>query len=340
MASEPSARPEITVVISTLGNYETLTRVLAGFAKQSAAPASFDVLVVVDAADPEPSSVEKAIDGAGLTAVKQLRGPKPGLSANRNAGLEAARAPVVLFTDNDTIPSRRLVSEHLAWHERYPQAEVGVLGLVRWAPELHVSTFMRWLDTGIQFDFANIVGVEAGWGRFVGANVSVKQEFARRVGPFDQDHFPYGYEDTDWAYRASLLGFRLMYNRHAVVDHLRPMTLEFWQRRARRVAFAERMFQRLHPELEPWFYTKFSSAVDAPAARGRGIHLAPFVPRRLPWLGPRVWGSVDLKFKQAIAPHFLAAWDEAAEKLDYPVAPDLSEFATGASGPSDSPGPK
>ena len=31
----------------------------------------------------------------------------------------------------------------------------------------------------------------------------------------------------------------------------------------------------------------------------------------VPWLGPRVWSSADLVFKQAIAPHFLAAWEQA-----------------------------
>ena len=76
----------------------------------------------------------------------------------------------MLFTDNDTIPVPKLISEHLRWHRRYPEAECGVVGRVRWARELEVTTFMRWLDAGIQFDFANIKGIEAGWGRFVGAN--------------------------------------------------------------------------------------------------------------------------------------------------------------------------
>ena len=339
-SERPPAGPEISVVVSTLGNYDTLRRVLDGFSHQTASPGSYEVLVVVDAADGDPAAVDRAIQGAGLVGARRLTGPTPGLSANRNAGLAAARAPVVLFTDNDTIPGRTLVAEHAACHRRHPQPEVGVLGLVRWAPELRVTTFMRWLDTGIQFDFANIRGTEAGWGRFVGANVSVKREFAERVGPFDQAHFPYGCEDTDWAYRASRLGFRLLYNRKAVVDHLRPMTLEFWQRRARRVALAEWTLHRLHPDLEPWFHTRFSAAAALPPARGRGIRLAPYVPRRLPWLGPRVWDSVDLAFKQAIAPHFLAAWEEAARNPGYPTGPDLSEFATDASGGAASAGPK
>ncbi len=330
--------PQLSVVISTLGNHAALERVLDGYSAQNTSEGSFEVVVVLDAADPEPDAVERAI-GTRRFSVRRITGPVPGLSANRNAGWRAAEAPLVMFTDNDTIPVPCLVSEHIKWHRRYPEEETGVLGHVRWARELEVSTFMRWLDMGTQFDFANIDEVEAGWGRFAGANASLKRTFIERVGDFDQEHFPYGYEDTDWAYRASKVGFRLMYNRRGIVDHLRPMTLEFWKKRARRVAAAEYAFTQLHPELPPWFHRIFSAASKMPPARGRGIRLAPYVPRRLPWMGPRVWASVDIAYKQALAPHFLAAWDEAAAGGGGAAQPDLSEFASetpveeGPSGP-------
>jgi GT2 family glycosyltransferase len=316
----------LSVVLSTLGNYETLRRVLDGYDRQTAGADSFEVVVAMDAADPDPGAVRAAI-GTRRYHVNLIQGARPGLSENRNAGYRAAAAPIVLFTDNDTIPVRRLVAEHVSWHEQHPDDATGVLGRVRWANELRVTTFMRWLDTGIQFDFANIKGTEAGWGRFAGANVSLKRAFIVRVGDFDQEHFPYGYEDTDWAYRASKLGFRLLYNRDAVVDHLRPMTLEFWQKRARRVAASERTYTALHPETEPWFYTRFKAANAAPRARGRGIRLAPFIPRWVPWLGPRVWGSVHMYYMQALAPSFLEAWEEADHIGARPAGPDLSEFA-------------
>jgi GT2 family glycosyltransferase len=327
--------PQLSIVISTLGNYETLRRVLDGYSRQSAD--GFEVVVVTDAADPDPAAVDGAI-GTRPFPVRRITGPEPGLSANRNAGWRAAESPLVMFTDNDTIPVRRLVYEHLAWHRRYPDEETGVLGRVRWAREIEVTTFMRWLDMGMQFDYASMDEGDVGWGRFYGANSSLKRAFIARVGDFDQRHFPYGYEDTDWAYRASQLGFTLMYNPRAVVDHLRPMTLDFWTRRARRVAFAERTFSRLHPELPPWWHTRFSEAAAMPLARGRGIRLAPYVPPWVPWLGPRVWYSVDIAYRQALAPHFLAAWEEAASADGESAGPDLSEFAS--SGGSEPGGPK
>jgi GT2 family glycosyltransferase len=317
--------PQLSVVVSTLGMYQVLRRVLDGYSRQDAPPRSFEVVVANDAADPRPAAIDDAI-GRRPYPVRRITGRVPGLSANRNAGWRAAEAPLVLFTDNDTIPDGRLVSEHIAWHARHPADEVGVLGHVRWARELRVTAFMRWLEHGIQFDYPNIEGIEAGWGRFYGANASVKALLLARVGDFDEERLPYGYEDLDWAYRASKVGFRLLYNRRAVVEHLRPMTLEFWKRRVRRIAAAERRFVRLHPEIPPWFFGIFSRAAELPPARGRGVRLLPFVPPWVPRLGPRVWASADLAFKQALAPHFLAAWEEAASAADGPAQPDLSEL--------------
>ena len=320
-----ASSPGLSVVISTLGNYGLLRRVLDGYERQTAAPESFEVVVVMDAADPDPDAVRVAI-GERPFRVTRATGAAPGLSANRNAGWRAARAPLVLYTDNDTIPVPRLVGEHLESHRRHPEEEVGVLGLVRWAPELEVTTFMRWLDMGLQFGYANYDQVDLPWPAFAGANSSLKRAFIERVGDFDQEHFPYGYEDTDWAYRASKLGFRMVYNRRAVVDHVRPMTIEFYKRRIRRVAAAERMFTRLHPEMPPFWHERFSSAASFDRPRGRAARLARFVPRSVPWLGPRVWSKTDLYFRQVLAPDFLQAWEEAGNPEGDTAQPDLSEF--------------
>jgi GT2 family glycosyltransferase len=311
--------PRLSVVLSTIGMHDVLRRVLDGFGRQDLPPTEFELVLAVDAAEADVAAVEEAA-GERAYPVRLVRGARPGLSANRNAGRRKARAPIVLFTDNDTVPHPDLLSQHLAWHERHPEHETAVLGLVRWAPEVEVTTFMRWLDRGTQFDYENIQGTEAGWGRFYGANVSVKGAFAERVGDFDEEHLPYGYEDLDWAYRASDLGLRVLFNRRAVVDHHREMTLEFWKRRAARVAVSEREFSRLHPELEPWFHRRFTDAIVQPPASSRGLRLAPYVPPWVPVVGPRVWHSVDLSYRQALAPHFLAAWDSGRAE-----GPDLSE---------------
>ena len=333
--------PEISVVISTLGNYEGLSRVLDGYELQDAPRDSFEVLVVVDCADPHPERVDTLVADRGFAA-RRLTGHRRGLSANRNRGVEEAASPLILFTDNDTIPSPQLVSEHLAWHRRWPEPEVGILGHVRWAREIRVTPFMHWLDHGIQFDYPNIQGIEAGWGRFYGANSSAKRTMIQRVGGYDEERLPYLYEDLDFSYRASKLGFSVLYNRRAEVEHLREMDLDFWRQKVGRLARVEKTFVKKHPEIPPYFYNLFRTAAERPPARGRGRSLIRWVGRSFPWLGPRAWESADLYYRQALAPLFLEAWDsdEPAEPAEGPVAPYLLEDSAVQPGGSSPGGPK
>jgi glycosyltransferase involved in cell wall biosynthesis len=330
-----SGKPRLSVVLSTLGNYAVLRRVLDGYERQDAPAGSFELLVVSDLAEPDPAAVEAAV-GERPYPVRRLTGSVPGLSANRNTGWQAAAAPVVLFTDNDTIPVPRLVREHLASHERHPEREVAVAGHVRWAKGIEVTPFMRWLDMGIQFDHRSLKGETGTWAHLYGANSSIKRAMLELVGGYDELRLPYLYEDLDWGYRAREHGLRVVYNRRAVVDHWRPMTLEVWQQRAPMLAATEWQFCRLHPDVEPWFWKMFSDAAARPASGQRARRLAAFVPPWLPGIGPLVWKRASLQWRQQIAPHFLRAWDAAAAGEAVSVAPDvealLAERAAGASG--------
>ncbi len=195
-----------------------LRRVLDGYSNQTAEPDRFEVIVVMDCADLNPAAVDDAI-GTRPYRVRRLTGHRPGLSANRNTGWRAAEAPIVLFTDNDTIPVPELVAEHLAWHREHPEPEFAVVGHVRWAPELKVTPFMQWLDHGVQFEYGSITGKEASWSHLYGANASLKKDLIECVGDFDEERLPYLYDDLDWAYRARGHGMRVLYNRRAIVDH-------------------------------------------------------------------------------------------------------------------------
>jgi GT2 family glycosyltransferase len=301
---------QISIVIPTLGRPALLRRVLDRLDAQAAPAEAFEVVVVADAAEERLAELDAAVAGRAYGA-RRLIGPRPGASAARNAGWRAAMAPLVLFLDDDILPERALVAEHLEWHRRNPQEEVGVLGHVRWADELRVTPFMRWLEHGIQFDYPNIHGTEAGWGRFYTANASVKRALVERAGGFEEEALPFGYEDLDLALRMHAHGFRLLYNRAAVAEHVHPMDLDFWKRRVARIAISERRFVAMHPEIPPYFRDMFSAALERPAPKGRAARLARLVPRSVPALGPRVWASADAVYRRELAQPFMDAWHGA-----------------------------
>ena len=309
---EPS-RPEptaVTVVIPTLGRPDKLRRVLDRLDRQDAEAGSFELIVVADANEQEPEALDAALAGRQFRT-RRLQAGRPGASAARNLGWRTADTHLILFLDDDVLPEPPLVREHIDWHARHPEPQIGVLGHVRWADELRVSPFMRWLEHGVQFDYQRIEGTDAGWGRFYTANVSVKREMLERTGGFEEIALPFGYEDLDLALRMRGFGFRLLYNRAAVAEHLHPMDLDFWKRRVARIAVSERQFVAIHPEVPPYFFELFSAAAARSRASGRGRLLARWMPRRFPWLGIRVWSSVDVFYRQALAPYFLAAWESA-----------------------------
>jgi GT2 family glycosyltransferase len=266
--------------------------------------------------------------------VRQLQSRIAGASAARNEGWHAAEAPLVLFIDDDILPTRQLVREHLVWHQRAPDAHFGVLGHVRWARELHVTPFMRWLEHGIQFDFPSITGTETDWGHFYTANVSVKRALVERVGGFDEHRLPYGYEDLDLALRMhDANGFRLLYNRAAEAEHVHPMDLEFWKQRVSRIAVSERQFVEMHPEFPPYFHRMFGGAAAERRARLQSDRLARWVPRWVPLLGPRVWRSAAALYRQSLAGPFLEAWEAADARAAQPSSASRPEASSAGSAP-------
>jgi GT2 family glycosyltransferase len=303
----------VSIVIPTLGRATSIHEVIAGLERQTPRT-ELEVLVITDA-DGAGEEVGKLDQGARSFPLTLLTVEREGVSAKRNRGWRAANAPLILFLDDDIVPSRRLVAEHIEWHRRHPEPEVGVLGAVRWSRRVKVTPFMRWLEMGIQFDYRNIEGPEAGWGRFYTCNASVKRGMLERAGGFDEENFPFGYEDLELAKRMADDGFRLLFNPRAVGEHLKTETFEAWKRNLRRNAIAELRFTAMYPDQRPYFHDRFLQAAQSPPARGRAARLARFVRPGVPGLGPVVWRSYDAVCAQRLAPEFLAEWEAARAEL-------------------------
>ena len=322
----------LSVVIPTLGRPATLARALDRLVAY--ANADVEIVVAADAREPDPEGVGRVVAARAPRSVF-VRGGRPGASAARNAGWRAARAPLVLFLGDDVLATPGLLERHVARHDEHPEDEVACLGHVRWAPELRVTPFMRWLDRGVQFDYSSIAGEWTGWAHFYTVNVSLKRALLERSGGFDEEAFPFLYEDLDLGRRLADLGLRLRYDREAVGDHLHAPTLDDYRERVAAIAPAERRFVARYPEFRPYFHYLFSQAAAIPSGRGWGARLAPWVPPSVPLVGPAVHRRAELSYRQALAPAFLDAWARA----DVDQEPPSPERAASSAG-SDPGGPK
>jgi GT2 family glycosyltransferase len=296
---------QLTVVMPTYNRPDALPRSLDALSRQTLDPGIFELVLVEDAKNEFAPVV-----GQRPFAVRVLRATKPGASAARNIGWRAARAPVVVFLGDDIIGAPDLLEQHAAWHEQRPEDATGVLGHVRWARELKGTAFMRWLNRGIQFDYGTIRGTEAGAGHFYTANVSLKRSMLERTGGFDEDGFPFIYEDIDLGIRLFEHGFRLVYNERATAEHLHQPRLEEWRVRMARTAPVERRWIERHPGQRPYFHDRFADALRRPPVRGRkGRLLMGLIPRSMPVVGERIWANGDLYFRQQLGKPFMDAWN-------------------------------
>jgi glycosyltransferase involved in cell wall biosynthesis len=210
----------LSVIIPTYNREKVLRRALDGYLAQSSPRLIEELLVVDDGSTDGTESMVREFGARSAFPIRYLRQPNKGPAAARNFGIREARSDVVLFTDSDIIPKPDLVEQHILWHRRNPPIPTAVLGYVTWPPEIKATPFMRWYGENNLFGFDQLRGEEeASFHHFYTCNVSLKTEFLRTCGQFDEEFKSAAYEDTELGYRLSKRGLRLLYNSEAIGYH-------------------------------------------------------------------------------------------------------------------------
>lgn len=244
--------PLISVVVPTYRRPDLLRRCLAALAGQTVPPEQVEVVVVDDGSGDATTQVlaDASRRMPNLVAVRQPtnRGP----AAARNRGVRIARAPLVLFFDDDVVAEPGTVATHLELHAAMSDRSTGILGRVEWHPDLRVTPFMRWLDaSGLQFAFDTWLRpgpVEPPYAAFYTANLSLSRDLLDEVGGFDE-RFPHAaYEDMELAWRLADAGFSMRYHPEARVFHARAIDLETFRSRMRKVGESAELLRALQPD--------------------------------------------------------------------------------------------
>jgi len=135
---------KLSVVIPTYNRQDLLRKALEGYSKQSARQEILEILVVDDGSTDATRSLVARYREESALPVRYLRQESKGAGAARNHGVREARGAIVLFGDDDIVPAPNLVGEHLAWHDKYPDPAVAVLGQVILAQEIRPTPFLKW----------------------------------------------------------------------------------------------------------------------------------------------------------------------------------------------------
>ena len=245
----------ISVVIPTFRRPQLIVRCLEAVIAQRLDADAFEVIVVDDGCT---ADTQAAVEGVARAhpahAIRYLRPSHGhGPAAARNAGWQAARAPLVAFTDDDTVPDR----EWLRAGERALGADaVAVSGrVVVPSPDPLVHG-----DAAAPTDHELMTrGLESA--EFVTANAFVRRSALFEVGGFDERFKRAWREDSDLQFALIDKG-RIVRCEDAVVEH--PVRVEAWgvSLRQQKNVFYDALLYKKHPRLyrerilatPPWNY--------------------------------------------------------------------------------------
>ena len=211
---------KISVILPTYNRAKILKKTIAAYQDQVGQERLIEILVVDDGSTDETASVVSESARSLPTPVRYLGQENKGLAAARNHGIREARGEIILLGDDDIIPARNMVAEHLAWHDRYPEPGIAVVGATPWSPELRPTPLMKWWGlNGLHFNEPEVY-----WPAGLYCNTSVKLQFLRENGIFDERFRHYGYEDVELSYRLVKKGFRMLYNPNCIGYHYKRVT--------------------------------------------------------------------------------------------------------------------
>lgn len=227
-ASEaPVTGPIVSVVLPTYNRLSRLRRVLAGLAAQTVADASFEVVVVSDGST-DGTDDYLASDRLPI-AVHAICQHNQGPAAARNAGVGVARGRLILFLDDDVVPTPTLVQRHLDIHGREGPGVV-VLGPMLTPADHVMSPWVAYEQAMLdkQYEAMRAGAWEPTARQFYTGNASVERDHIVAAGGFDTAFSRA--EDVELAYRLAARGLRFVFDPEAVGHHYAERPYESWRR--------------------------------------------------------------------------------------------------------------
>lgn len=213
---------KISVIIPTHNRAALLAETLDALSRQTAAPNSFEIIVVSDGSTDSTDQIVEEL--SARLPIRYFKQASSGVSTARNRGIRAAASPLTLLLDDDVVPSPQLIDEHVRFHTRTPDSEAALLGYVTWHPKVRVTPFMRWYgEYGALFGYSMLKNNREAPAKFLyTCNVSFKTEFLSALGGFNETLTVF--EDHELGYRLTKCGMKLIFCKSALGYHNQTFT--------------------------------------------------------------------------------------------------------------------
>ncbi len=213
-------KPALTVVIPTYNRANRLRKALESLINQSLDKELFEITIVDDGSDDGTGQMVADLSKEVNHHIRYYWQENKFAGSARNLGILRAEAGIVLLMDDDIIPNKDHLKQHLELHLKYTEPEVAVRGRITAGSEGVDLLRPDELDNspiGRAPDGEPIISAM----NFVSADVSFKRELVIKAGSFTPG-LPVA-EDTDLALRLAGLGLKLVYCPEAVAIHTEPL---------------------------------------------------------------------------------------------------------------------
>jgi GT2 family glycosyltransferase/SAM-dependent methyltransferase len=214
------AEPEVSIIVPVYNHWELTVACLRSLALE-ATGVQYELIAVDDASSDKTVQYLPKVEG--ITVVRLEK--NSGFIAAVNAGLEMARGRYVVLLNNDTVVLPGWLDALVRTVE--VEENVGVVGAKLLYPDgrLQEAGGIIWRD-GTGLNYGRYGDAEDPAFNFVrdvdycsGACLLVRKEILDVLGGLDRRYSPAYYEDTDLAFAARKLGYRVVYQPEAKVCH-------------------------------------------------------------------------------------------------------------------------
>lgn len=226
----------VSVIIPTYNGSNRIVNCLDALSRQKTAR-KLEILVVDDGSADNTAEVVSRYE-----AVRLIRQANAGPAAARNRGAAEASGSIILFTDDDCVPTENWIDAMLAPFED-PQV-VGAKGVYRTRQKSLIARFVqieyedkyRLMRNASSIDFVDTYSAAFRRDRFL------------ELDGYDTA-FPVACaEDIELSYRMSARGWKMVFVQDAVVYHTHPDTLSCYLNKKYKFAFWRMLAIRKHPD--------------------------------------------------------------------------------------------
>ena len=247
-------KPLFTVIIPTFNRSEILDKCLDSLNKQSVPPTDIQIIVVDDGSTDTTEKITTKWSKI-FTNFEYIKQKNLGQGNARNNGVDHATGEIILFIGDDIILENNAIEKHKEIHNKHPEINSAVLGLVIWHPEIKITNFMKWLTSGKkggpQFAYDLLEGKQtADYRFFYTSNISLKKDILIKY-KFDSDFKNYGWEDIELGYRLTKKeNLKIYFEPLAIGYHHHEINEQSLEKRMNSIGESALIFQKKHPELK------------------------------------------------------------------------------------------